>query len=31
MKKAILALVGIVCLFAFRFAPLFPAYAQDAD
>lgn len=24
MKKTILALVGIICLFAFRFAPLFP-------
>lgn len=32
MKKTILAMVGIgVCLFAIRFAPFFPAYAQDAE
>ncbi|WP_026202626.1 DUF1259 domain-containing protein [Bradyrhizobium sp. WSM2793] len=32
MKRTIWAVVGIaVCLLAFRFAPLIPAYAQDAD
>ena len=32
MKKTILALVGLaVCFFAIRFAPFFPAYAQDAE
>jgi len=32
MKRTIWVLVGIaVCLLAFHFAPLIPAYAQDAD
>ena len=32
MKRIIWAMVGIgVCLLAFRFGPVIPAYAQDAD